>query len=136
MARLDIPEPVVERPRGPRRIIVISPHNAWTCASCGDTGDFRRMDKARRIARSSMSARRTPNNRAHCDGQAAFRLARLSATTAFAQVNRHSERSLISDNVGLSPQVGGLSREGGHDAGCPDRCFASPKFNSLLARAE
>src|ERR1700736_3744034 len=46
MARLDIPEPVVERPRRPRVIIVISPHNAWTCASCGDTGDFLRMDKA------------------------------------------------------------------------------------------
>jgi hypothetical protein len=25
---------------------VISPHNAWTCASCSDTGDFLRMDKA------------------------------------------------------------------------------------------
>ena len=25
---------------------MISPHNAWTCASCGDTGDFLRMDKA------------------------------------------------------------------------------------------
>jgi hypothetical protein len=46
MARLDIPEPVVERPRRPGRIIVISPHNSWTCASCGDTGDFLRMDKA------------------------------------------------------------------------------------------
>jgi hypothetical protein len=43
----DIPEPIVERPpRRPQRIIVISPHNAWTCASCGDTGDFLRMDKA------------------------------------------------------------------------------------------
>jgi hypothetical protein len=43
----EIPEPVVERPpRRSQRIIVISPHNAWTCASCGDTGDFLRMDKA------------------------------------------------------------------------------------------
>jgi hypothetical protein len=43
----DIPGPIVERPpRRPQRIIVISPHNAWTCASCGDTGDFLRMDKA------------------------------------------------------------------------------------------
>ena len=42
----DVPEPIVERPLLPRRIIVISPHNAWTCASCGDTGDFLRMDKA------------------------------------------------------------------------------------------
>jgi hypothetical protein len=42
----DIPEPVVERPpRRPGRLIVISPHNAWSCASCGDTGDFLRMDK-------------------------------------------------------------------------------------------
>lgn len=42
----DSPEPVVERPRRPNRIVVISPHKAWTCASCGDTGDFLRMDKA------------------------------------------------------------------------------------------
>ena len=43
----DLPGPIVERPpRRPQRIIVISPHNAWTCASCGDTGDFLRMDKA------------------------------------------------------------------------------------------
>ena len=43
----DTPEFVVERPpRRPQRIIVISPHNAWTCASCGDTGEFLRMDKA------------------------------------------------------------------------------------------
>jgi len=43
----DAPEFVVARP-SPRaqKIIVISPHNAWTCASCGDTGDFLRMDKA------------------------------------------------------------------------------------------
>jgi hypothetical protein len=41
----DIPEPVVERPHRPGRIVVISPHNAWTCASCGDTGEFLRMDK-------------------------------------------------------------------------------------------
>ena len=41
------PEVGVERrSRRPQRIIVISPHNAWTCASCGDTGDFLRMDKA------------------------------------------------------------------------------------------
>ena len=45
-ASTDSPEPIVERPRRPGRIIVISPHNAWTCASCGDTGDFLRMDKA------------------------------------------------------------------------------------------
>jgi len=43
----DIPGPFVDRPpRRPQRIIVISPHRAWTCASCGDTGDFLRMDKA------------------------------------------------------------------------------------------
>ena len=36
----DIPEPIVERPRRSQRIIVISPHNAWTCTSCSDTGDF------------------------------------------------------------------------------------------------
>src|SRR6476619_72312 len=35
----DIPEPIVEPPSSrPQRIIVISPHNAWTCASCGDLG--------------------------------------------------------------------------------------------------
>ena len=46
-ASADTPELVVEHPpRRPQRIIVISPHNAWTCASCGDTGDFLRMDKA------------------------------------------------------------------------------------------
>jgi hypothetical protein len=45
-ASADAPEPVVERPPHPARIIVISPHKAWTCASCGDTGDFLRMDKA------------------------------------------------------------------------------------------
>jgi hypothetical protein len=45
-ASTDTPEPIVARPRRPQRIIVISPHNAWTCASCGDTGDFLRMDKA------------------------------------------------------------------------------------------
>jgi hypothetical protein len=45
-ASADAPEFVVERPRRPGRIIVISPHNEWTCASCGDTGEFLRMDKA------------------------------------------------------------------------------------------
>ena len=46
-ASSDTPEFVVERPpRRPQRIIVISPHNAWTCASCGATGDLLRMDKA------------------------------------------------------------------------------------------
>jgi hypothetical protein len=44
-ATTDVAE-VVERPRRPRGILVISPHNAWTCASCGDTGDFLRMYKA------------------------------------------------------------------------------------------
>jgi hypothetical protein len=46
-ASTDAPEFVVAHP-SPRaqKIIVISPHNAWTCASCGDTGDFLRMDKA------------------------------------------------------------------------------------------
>ena len=33
-------DPVVEGPRRPRDITVVSPHNAWTCASCGDTGDL------------------------------------------------------------------------------------------------
>jgi hypothetical protein len=41
----DVAEPIVERPR-PRGITVVSPHNAWECASCGDTGDFLRMAKA------------------------------------------------------------------------------------------
>jgi hypothetical protein len=45
-APTDAPEFVVERPRRSGRIVVISPHNAWTCVSCGDTGDFLRMDKA------------------------------------------------------------------------------------------
>jgi hypothetical protein len=45
-ASADIPEPIVELPRRPRRIIAISPHNAWTCTSCGDTGDFLLKDKA------------------------------------------------------------------------------------------
>ena len=45
-ASTDIPETMVEGPRGPREIVVISPHSAWTCASCGDTGDLLRMDKA------------------------------------------------------------------------------------------
>ena len=41
------PQPEVEGPPGqPQRIVVTSPHNEWTCASCGDTGDFLRMDKA------------------------------------------------------------------------------------------
>ena len=42
----DVPDPVVERPRRPRGITVFSPHSAWTCASCGDTGDFLFKDKA------------------------------------------------------------------------------------------
>ena len=42
----DIPEPMAEHPRRPQKIIVISPHNEWTCASCGDTGDFLLKDKA------------------------------------------------------------------------------------------
>ena len=41
-----IPEPTVERPRRPRQITVISPHNAWTCATCSGTGDFLLKDKA------------------------------------------------------------------------------------------
>lgn len=46
-ASSDAPEFVVERPpRRPQRIIVVSPHKAWTCASCGDTDDFLRMDNA------------------------------------------------------------------------------------------
>lgn len=39
-------EPVVERPPSPRPLTVISPHNAWTCASCGDTGDLLLKDTA------------------------------------------------------------------------------------------
>ena len=39
-------EPIVERPRSSLRIVVISPHNAWTCASCSDAGDFLLKDKA------------------------------------------------------------------------------------------
>jgi hypothetical protein len=42
----DVPAPVVERPRRPRGITVFSPHRAWTCASCGDTGDFLFKDNA------------------------------------------------------------------------------------------
>ena len=46
-ASTDAPEFVVERPpRRAQRIIVISPHNAWTCASCGDTGDFLLKEKS------------------------------------------------------------------------------------------
>src|SRR3954470_9033073 len=41
----DAAVPAVERPRRPQEIIVISPHNAWTCASCGDTGDFLLKDR-------------------------------------------------------------------------------------------
>jgi hypothetical protein len=42
----DVAEPIVERPPRPRGITVISPHNAWECASCGDTGDLLLKDKA------------------------------------------------------------------------------------------
>lgn len=43
----DAAEFVVEHPpRRPQPIIVISPHKAWTCASCGETSDFLHMDKA------------------------------------------------------------------------------------------
>jgi hypothetical protein len=46
-ATTDTPEFVLERPAPrTRRIIVVSPHKSWTCASCGDSGDFLRMDKA------------------------------------------------------------------------------------------
>src|SRR5258705_8957190 len=45
-ASTDIAEPIVERPRRPLRIVVISPHNAWTCASCSGAGDFLLKDKA------------------------------------------------------------------------------------------
>jgi hypothetical protein len=46
-ASSDTHEFVVERPpHRPQRIIVISPHKAWTCTSCGATGDLLRMDKA------------------------------------------------------------------------------------------
>jgi hypothetical protein len=46
-ASTDISEFVLERPpRRPGRIIVISPHNEWTCASCGNSGDFLLKDKA------------------------------------------------------------------------------------------
>ncbi|WP_326547990.1 DUF2293 domain-containing protein [Mycolicibacterium sp. ND9-15] len=33
-------DPVTERPARPREIVVLLPHNAWECSSCGDTGDF------------------------------------------------------------------------------------------------
>jgi hypothetical protein len=42
----DAAVPAVERPRRPQEIIVISPHNAWPCASCGGTGDFLLKDRA------------------------------------------------------------------------------------------
>jgi hypothetical protein len=45
-ATTDFVEIIERPPRRPKRIIVISPHKAWTCASCGDTGDLLRMDKA------------------------------------------------------------------------------------------
>lgn len=45
-ASTEVADPVVEHPRPPQKIIVISAHKVWTCASCGDTGDFLRMDKA------------------------------------------------------------------------------------------
>jgi hypothetical protein len=38
-------EPVVERPAKPRPLTVISTHDAWTCASCGDPGDLLLKDK-------------------------------------------------------------------------------------------
>lgn len=44
-ATTDVAE-IVERPRRPRGITVISAHNAWTCASCGGTDDFLLKDKA------------------------------------------------------------------------------------------
>src|SRR6476659_7043566 len=47
----DIPGPIVDRPpRRPQRIIVISPHRAWTCASCGDAALTRRATKASRLS--------------------------------------------------------------------------------------
>jgi hypothetical protein len=39
-ASAELSEPVVPRPRRPRDIVVISAHRAWTCASCGETGDL------------------------------------------------------------------------------------------------
>ena len=42
----DVPDPVIERPHRPRGITVFSPHSAWACASCGDTGDFLFKDNA------------------------------------------------------------------------------------------
>ena len=46
-ASTDAPEPIVEGPPPhAKKIVVASAHNAWTCASCGDTGDFLRMDTA------------------------------------------------------------------------------------------
>jgi hypothetical protein len=36
----DLAAPLVERPRRPREIVVIAPHSAWTCTSCGGTDDF------------------------------------------------------------------------------------------------
>jgi hypothetical protein len=42
----DVPDPVIERPRRPRGITVFSPHSAWVCASCGDTGDLLFKDNA------------------------------------------------------------------------------------------
>jgi hypothetical protein len=42
----NVPDPVIERPRRPRGITVFSPHSAWVCASCGDTGDLLFKDNA------------------------------------------------------------------------------------------
>ena len=44
-ASADVAEPVVERAR-PRGITVFSPHNAWTCASCGGSGDLLLKDNS------------------------------------------------------------------------------------------
>ncbi|MGV0872034.1 DUF2293 domain-containing protein [Mycolicibacterium sp. XJ879] len=41
------PDPVSERPRQrPQDIVVISPHNAWTCDSCDEPGDLLLKNKA------------------------------------------------------------------------------------------
>src|SRR5262249_29710250 len=42
----DLPERAVERQSRPPELVVISPVNDWTCATCGETGDFLLMEDA------------------------------------------------------------------------------------------
>ncbi|WP_353371927.1 hypothetical protein [Mycobacterium sp.] len=48
-ASAELLEPVVARPRRPRDIVVIAAHSEWTCAFCGDTGEFSSQGQGRCI---------------------------------------------------------------------------------------